>query len=248
MCKAKGLKFKETKQFREFFNNLKKGENVLWGVIPSIFSGIKTIDEFCQLDGSLRKQTEDSAIAYKYNNDYDGLATWLYKRIYSQASWMKYFEVPLVKLLKSLGMETYDSYAKPGILELSTSGWQNYPCVTDSTNVVAIKLKDGSLGYEGGGFRWYGNGRKQNLQTNEMSNYHCGEDGRIKDGLNPKTTKEKTKETSTQFANVEPASGIGVVTRNVQNEIPILLKQAGLEGQPINQDTINKLYDILSKK
>ena len=191
----------------------------------------------------VKNQTENSNFA-NYIKDKKGISNWLYSEIYSQASWMKYFEVPLVKVLKSAGMETYDSYAGPGLLELTTSGWQNYPCVTKSTNVVATRLKDGSLGYRGGGFLWYSNGRKQNLQTGEMSNYHCGEDGKVKEGLKSEVSKESSK----QFANVEPVSGIGVVIPSAQTEIPTLMKMAGMEGQPINQDTINKLYDILLKK
>jgi hypothetical protein len=42
--------------------------------------------------------------------------------------------------------------------------------------------------------------------------------------------------------------GIGTATRSVSSQIPTLLQQAGVEGTSLNQDTINKLYDKLSKK
>jgi hypothetical protein len=238
-CVAKRLQPKPNDVSSEFVNWY-IGQK--WDELPKILSKLNSLDQFCQFNTNVKNQTENSNFA-NYIKDKKGISNWLYSEIYSQASWMKYFEVPLVKVLKSAGMETYDSYAE-GKLELTTSGWQNYPCVTKSTNVVATRLKDGSLGYRGGGFLWYSNGRKQNLQTGEMSNYHCGEDGKVKEGLKSEVSKESSK----QFANVEPVSGIGVVIPSAQTEIPTLMKMAGMEGQPINQDTINKLYDILSKK
>jgi hypothetical protein len=92
-----------------------------------------------------------------------------------------------------------------------------------------------------------------------LGTYTCDRGGNLKTepsgsaAVSTTPDKTKTKTPVPSYTQTPPAvqqepSGIGVVTRNVQNEIPILLKQAGLEGQPINQDTINKLYDILSKK
>ena len=79
---------------------------------------------------------------------------------------------------------------------------------------------------------------------NILGNYECGyDDGIYRLGESPKKPEEKQ-----EFANIEPTSSYGYVTRNVQTQIPELMKMAGMEGQPINQDTINKLYDILSKK
>lgn len=121
-------------------------------------------------------------------------------------------------------------------------GWDKYPCVMNNPNKKEGKMKDGTSAFLIDDFWYYGGGRRMNTTTKEMSNYYCIDENTIGEG-SPQVVGGQ--------ANVEPkqqSSGIGVVTRNVQNEIPILLKQAGLEGQPINQDTINKLYDILSKK
>jgi hypothetical protein len=120
--------------------------------------------------------------------------------------------------------------------------FSNYPCVVNNPNKKETKTKSGDFVIIINGFQYYGNGRRMELISKQMSNYYCIDENTIGEG-SPQVVGGQ--------ANVEPkqqSSGIGVVTRNVQNEIPILLKQAGLEGQPINQDTINKLYDILSKK
>lgn len=121
-------------------------------------------------------------------------------------------------------------------------GWDKFPCVTTNPDAKKVLLKDGSVTYDLIGFYFYGNGRKMDKDTRLMSNYFCNPDGTIGEGV-PQVVGGQ--------ANVEPkqqVTGVGVVTRNVQAQIPELMKMAGMEGQPINQDTINKLYDILSKK
>jgi hypothetical protein len=119
------------------------------------------------------------------------------------------------------------------------SKWEKYPCVTKAAGIKKETLSDGTIGYVGGGYRWYNNGRRQNLTTNEMDNYHCGKDGKVKAGLPPTTSTDSV---------VTPISGMGKVSSKAQAEIPTLLKQVGLEGTTLTQDAVNKLYNKLSKK
>jgi len=58
----------------------------------------------------------------------------------------------------------------------------------------------------------------------------------------------KTKTLASKVTTPPLASGIGTTTRSVSSQIPTLFQQAGIEGTSLTQDTINKLYDKLSKK
>ena len=196
--------------------------------IKKQLSQIASVPDFCQIINRYKEN---------YNKD---LLDQLSGEFYLDDAWNTYVRLPLMTAVRKTQQLTKNAGTSTSNANVPEN-WKSYPCVTKSTNVVATRLKNGSLGYKGGGFLWYSNGRKQNLQNGEMSNYHCGEDGKVKEGL-------KSEVSNKQFANVEPVSGIGVVIPSAQTEIPTLMKMAGMEGQPINQDTINKLYDILLKK
>ena len=116
---------------------------------------------------------------------------------------------------------------------INIQGWEKYPCVVTSKNVKPILRKDNTVIYDGGGFLWFGNGRKMNKTNKEMSTYYCGADGKVK-------VDQPTKQVS--------VGGMGNVISSVKPQLPEVLKLAGLSGTDLNQDNINKLYDILSKK
>jgi hypothetical protein len=58
--------------------------------------------------------------------------------------------------------------------------WKKYPCVALSKNVKQKKTSDGTIVYEGGGFVWFDNGKKINPKTEEVSEYSCTPDGKVK--------------------------------------------------------------------
>jgi hypothetical protein len=114
-----------------------------------------------------------------------------------------------------------------------TTGWEKFPCVVQSKNVKPILRKDNTVMYDGSGFLWFGNGRRMNKTTKEMSTYYCGTDGKIQ--ITPVTSGTNI-------------IGMGKVINSVKPQIPEVLKLAGLSGTDLSQENINKLYDILSKK
>ena len=212
-----------------------------WGTgrLEGILKKINGIKEYCQLSATFKSKGTPNQGRNK-----ESIGQYLLRRVKYMNSWEQYFEKPLKPILDSIGLNKTEN------VNISNKVWENYPCVTKTGKKYA--LPDGTFVYQLDGYYFYGSGRKMNLKTKEMSDFVCDEvdNTKIKD-FEPEieSSKDNTEVlTQTPPAVQQEPSGIGVVTRNVQNEIPILLKQAGLEGQPINQDTINKLYDILSKK
>jgi hypothetical protein len=211
-----------------------------WGTgsLEGILKEIKNIQQYCEISATLKSKGTPKG------RNKESIGEYLLRRIKYMNSWEQYFEKPLDTLLSSIGLNKTEK-AKG-----SNDAWKKYPCVT--TTGKKYSLPDGSFVYQLGGYYFYGNGRKMNLKTKEMSDFVCDEtdNTKIKD-FEPQVIDDKSKVVDNQ-ANVEPSletlPSYGVVTRNVAVEIPDLLKMAGMEGQPINQDTINKLYDILSKK
>jgi len=116
---------------------------------------------------------------------------------------------------------------------INIEGWDKYPCVVKSTNVKPVLRKDNTVMFDGGGFLWFGNGRKMNKTTREMSTYYCGADGKVK-------VDKPTADVS--------VGGTGMVVSSVKGQLPEVLKLAGLSGSDLSQENINKLYDVLSKK
>ena len=214
------------------------------GTLENILNNIKTVEQYCQISSTLKNSGTPNKGFFK-----ESIGELLKKYIKKPKSWIQYFETPLKPILASVGFETIDSVDKKSVTstDIKTSddtSWKNYPCITSSKNVVKVTLKNGSTAYKGGGFVWYNNGRNKNVETGVMGNYHCGDDGKVKEGLKPTTKDEKTLAVS----DTPVATGIGAATRSVNSQIPTLLQQAGIEGTSLTQDTINKLYDKLSKK
>lgn len=134
----------------------------------------------------------------------------------------------------------------------SLVGWDKFPCVTSNPNAKkkrTVKYDiDGSVYYEINGFGYYGGGRKMNLSTNEMSDYHCGADGMIKEGPNP--AGDETQGSSSTQSN--STSGFGTIypnvfTPNVVSAIKIKIDSADKNSQTLSQDDINKLYNAINQ-
>jgi hypothetical protein len=58
--------------------------------------------------------------------------------------------------------------------------WNDYPCVTKN---YKSKTEGGQTVYDSGEVIYYGNGVLKNKSTNKTSYYHCGTDGKPKEGL-----------------------------------------------------------------
>lgn len=94
--------------FKELYNwMIDKGGSSLgwdWAPLPGILKKIKTIKQYCEISNSLRKGDDRYMSQYNYS-----LGDWLWTKIKSEKSWTKYFEKPLVSVLKDAGLETLDS-------------------------------------------------------------------------------------------------------------------------------------------
>jgi hypothetical protein len=66
------------------------------------------------------------------------------------------------------------------LLKNVPQSWKKYPCVALSKNVIQKKTSDGTIVYEGGGFVWFDNGKKINPKTEEVSEYTCTPEGKVK--------------------------------------------------------------------
>lgn len=101
---------------------------------------------------------------------------------------------------------------KDGANKEIPAGWEKYPCVINSKNVVEKKLSDGTIVYEGGGYFWINDGRRVDKETREVSNYSCGSDGKVK--IEPTTSSIPDKETL-------PMSSDEIITYKKCNGFPL---------------------------
>jgi hypothetical protein len=147
----------------------------------------------------------------------------------------------------------------PDTTKTSIKDWLKYPCVTNSNNVKPFLTKDNSIAFVGGGFNWFANGRKGNFTTGEVSDYYCGDDGKVKSGLggwkkfpcvtsNPSGIDYETRQKPTENTNwiqigklVYGKQGKKFVDGDNKNqsdytcETETNLKQGGVSGGGTNQ-------------
>ena len=108
-----------------------------------------------------------------------------------------------------------------------------------------------------GPYYFFNDGTYADLKTPDktLGTYECDRVGKLKyikgDISSQKTDQGKTK-TDVSKAQVSktitPVTGVGRVTKSVQEKVPDILSKAGLKDTQITQDSVNKLFDILSKK
>jgi hypothetical protein len=186
------------------------------------------------------------AVAKKYN---DEVGTSLIQKILDYIDALTY-EQEIINIIKGKfsgkgGKPIYGSIAS---IAKTIQDWAQYPCVSKSNNVTPITLSDGSMAYEGGGFRWFGNRRNMNLTTKVMGDWHCdpADINRIKGGVDPKAQATTTKSTATTGG--APVTGMGSVLISPQ-QVTTLRTSAGLTGtgNSLSQQDINDLYNTINK-
>jgi hypothetical protein len=125
--------------------------------------------------------------------------------------------------------------------------WSQYPCVSQSKNVVPVTLSDGTIAYKGGGFYYYGNKRKRNIETGEMSDWHCDPSNtwKINAGVDANTQTSTTNAAATTQTGGNVSSGMGMVLITPQ-QVATLRTNAGLTGtgSSLTQKDINDLYSM----
>jgi hypothetical protein len=107
-------------------NNQWNGPNSFDKLLPQL----NTVKEYCQLNNSLMKggiDPESNRLKKSYSSTFygKGLATYIaYKCVYP-SSWVKWFEIPLDKVLKDAGIETLNSVQNKSS-STSTKSWTDF--------------------------------------------------------------------------------------------------------------------------
>ena len=188
--------------------------------MTQLISGTKLISNFCLV---LKKFNETTQRSLMYEFD---------RFIYNTTAWDLAVRMPLDNLIKNsdeFKQKSDTDYQK--ISQGITSGWDKlgwdkFPCVLNNPKKRETKTPSGVSVIIIDEFQYYANGRRMNLSTKKMSDYHCGTDGLIKDG-------------------VKSASGSGVVTTGgggLSTRVSAIQKQLGLaQSGKMDQATINTL-------
>ena len=183
--------------------------------IKQVLGTIPTIPDLC---GVMTKYKEIYNIA---------LLADLTREIYKDTNWTDTVKFPLMKAVEKSKELSLQAAQKPAE---TLVGWDKFPCVTTNPNAKKLSLKDGSVTYEINGFYYYGGGRKMNQSTKEMSDYHCGADGMIKEGPKP---------AGGSIAAVTATGGGG---GSLSTRVSAIQKQLGLaQSGKMDQATINTL-------
>jgi hypothetical protein len=72
--------------------------------------------------------------------------------------------------------------------KVKEAGFDKFPCVTSNEDKKVFYTSSNQITFIIGDYLYYGSGRRYNQKTKQMSDYHCGSDNMIKDGLKPATT------------------------------------------------------------
>lgn len=183
-------------------------------------------------------------------------------KIKTDNAWKKAVYEPLTKIQNSGGLMggVLSSHNQKMKLqkELTDKGWnEQYKCVVNYNNIKItyndslkknrVELVDQnnvkSVFYDTGAYFQEINGREYPEQKNAYYSYSCK-------GNIPIPTKQLVNINNQPLVNNTPKviQGFGLVTTNVKSKIPELLKSAGIEGNEINQATIDALYNKLKGK
>ena len=175
----------------------------------------------------------------RYGENYGAdLLTKLNNEFYNDNAWNNSVRLPLMAAMRKTEQLSKKEAEKPAE---TLVGWENYPCVTTNPNAKKVALKDGSVAYDLIGMYFYGNGRKMNQETKQMSSYHCAPDNTIREG-------EKTQEKAQQpITNYQKVAGGYVGNAFSGNVVKQLRDSVGITGEGgLGQNDINQLYAKIS--
>lgn len=212
-----------------------KGSNPTWGTgtLEPILKKINSLQQYCEVSATLKSLATPGQQEHEFLKKTIG--EYLAHRITRAASWTQYFEEPLKPLLDSVGLNKEEKGAS------SNEAWKKYPCVT--TTGKKYSLPDGSFVYGLDGYYFYGNGRKMNLKTKEMSNFVCDENDntKIKD-FKPEVPQQQPA------TNYQQVAG-GYVSPNLVTPEKIQQIRTTIGSQEtsktLSQTDINNLYTTL---
>lgn len=231
--KCSGAKVnKNNPLYLEFGNWINSSGKWQKGRLEKILKKINNLQQYCEVSQTL-KSLATPGQPYEYLKK--SIGEYLESQISRVASWTQWFEQPLKPLLDSVGLNKAEKGAS------SNEAWKKYPCVT--TTGKKYSLPDGSFVYGLDGYYFYGNGRKMNLKTKEMSNFVCDENDntKIKD-FKPEVPQQQPA------TNYQQVAG-GYVSPNLVTPEKIQQIRTTIGSQEtsktLSQTDINNLYTTL---
>lgn len=119
--------------YKKLSNSIFKQE---WSEIQKGLSEIKNLEEYCNIDYSLRQIQPDSILKKPTTSEL--LGTFLWNRIYSSNSWQTYFDSPLAKILDEAGIESINTKEKTPQLNQ-----QQYDSIIQGAQNIGSKITKG---------------------------------------------------------------------------------------------------------